>query len=148
MTEHRTSVIEPAELLRLLLVTHLTGWSFWTVVCLPHQWNLSIMIFFFLFRPSEFWGYSSHYAYAESKLALVMSAYKLHHEFSLDKCPVTVNAIHPGVVNTNLYKYVHWSLKCLLDFLAKSLYKVKDTASNGTFYTLPCYRAINWCTSI
>ncbi|KAJ8298115.1 hypothetical protein KUTeg_024646 [Tegillarca granosa] len=87
-----------------------------------------------LVRPSKCWGYSSHYAYAESKLAIVMSTYRLHHEFLLDKCPVTVNAIHPGVVNTDLYRYVHWSLKWLLDFLATLLYKTPEEGADGILY--------------
>ncbi|XP_073472502.1 polyprenol dehydrogenase isoform X2 [Aquarana catesbeiana] len=52
--------------------------------------------------------YSSHGAYAQSKLALVLFTYYLQHQLTAEGCYVTANSVDPGVVNTNLYQHVSW----------------------------------------
>ncbi|KAF7253320.1 Dehydrogenase/reductase SDR family member on chromosome X [Varanus komodoensis] len=55
--------------------------------------------------------YSPHGAYAQSKLALVLFAYRLQHLLTAEGSHVTVNVVDPGVVNTDLYKHVFWATK-------------------------------------
>lgn len=57
--------------------------------------------------------YSRYHAYAQSKLALIMFTYKLHHYLTSKLIGsnfdwITVNCLHPGVVLTNLYCHVDW----------------------------------------
>ncbi|XP_025086778.1 dehydrogenase/reductase SDR family member on chromosome X-like [Pomacea canaliculata] len=70
------------------------------------------------------WSYSSHNAYAVSKLAIVMYTYALSRKLAVRNSPVTVNAVHPGIVDTNLYCHVHppisWALGILKNFLFMS----------------------------
>lgn len=46
--------------------------------------------------------YSKHRAYIESKLAQVMFTYSLQSFLDAENAYVTVNSVHPGVVNTDL----------------------------------------------
>jgi NAD(P)-dependent dehydrogenase (short-subunit alcohol dehydrogenase family) len=66
-------------------------------------------------------GYSGREAYNQSKLANVLFTYELGRR--LDNDLVTVNALHPGFVNTNIAKD-HWLVGPLLSvihfFFAKS----------------------------
>uniref|UniRef100_A0A3B4WQ61 Dehydrogenase/reductase (SDR family) X-linked n=1 Tax=Seriola lalandi dorsalis TaxID=1841481 RepID=A0A3B4WQ61_SERLL len=62
--------------------------------------------------------YSSHGAYAQSKLALVLFTYHLQEQMTAGGFPVTVNAVDPGMVDTALYDNL-WSLvrSCKVLFL-------------------------------
>lgn len=53
--------------------------------------------------------YSSYFSYAQSKLAQVMFTQSLARYFRLERIPVTANCVHPGIVDTNLYKRVLWA---------------------------------------
>uniref|UniRef100_A0A3Q3VYA9 Dehydrogenase/reductase (SDR family) X-linked n=1 Tax=Mola mola TaxID=94237 RepID=A0A3Q3VYA9_MOLML len=53
--------------------------------------------------------YSSHGAYAQSKLALVLFTYYLQEQLTAGGFPVVVNAVDPGMVDTALYDNL-WSL--------------------------------------
>ncbi|XP_068447071.1 dehydrogenase/reductase SDR family member on chromosome X [Clinocottus analis] len=53
--------------------------------------------------------YSSHGAYSQSKLALVLFTYHLQERLAAGGLPVTVNAVDPGMVDTALYDNL-WSL--------------------------------------
>ncbi|XP_069493127.1 polyprenol dehydrogenase isoform X2 [Ambystoma mexicanum] len=55
--------------------------------------------------------YSPHGAYAQSKLALVLFTYHLHHHLTEEGSHVTANAVDPGVVNTELYKNTSWPVR-------------------------------------
>ncbi|XP_062384017.1 dehydrogenase/reductase SDR family member on chromosome X isoform X2 [Sardina pilchardus] len=48
--------------------------------------------------------YSSHGAYSQSKLALVMFTYYLHEQLAAGDVPVSTNAVDPGMVDTALYQ--------------------------------------------
>jgi NAD(P)-dependent dehydrogenase (short-subunit alcohol dehydrogenase family) len=48
-------------------------------------------------------------AYANSKLANIL--FTIHLEKLLSGSGVTVNALHPGVVQTDIWRYMHWSLR-------------------------------------
>ncbi|XP_072143699.1 polyprenol dehydrogenase-like [Dermacentor andersoni] len=53
--------------------------------------------------------YSSYFAYAQSKLAQVMFTQSLARYCRVEHIPVTANCLHPGIVDTNLYKRVFWA---------------------------------------
>ncbi|TNN39304.1 Dehydrogenase/reductase SDR family member on chromosome X [Liparis tanakae] len=53
--------------------------------------------------------YSSHGAYSQSKLALVLFTYRLQEQLAASGAPVTANAVDPGMVDTALYDNL-WSL--------------------------------------
>ncbi|KAM7365228.1 hypothetical protein PAMP_016173 [Pampus punctatissimus] len=53
--------------------------------------------------------YSSHGAYSQSKLALVLFTYHLQEQLTAGGFRVTVNAVDPGMVDTALYNNL-WSL--------------------------------------
>ncbi|KAJ8415136.1 hypothetical protein AAFF_G00008340 [Aldrovandia affinis] len=48
--------------------------------------------------------YSSHGAYSQSKLALVLFTYCLQQRLTARGFPITANAVDPGMVNTDLYQ--------------------------------------------
>jgi dehydrogenase/reductase SDR family protein X len=50
--------------------------------------------------------YSAHAAYAQSKLALLMFSYTLASKLRDAKHNIDVHAVHPGVVDTALYRHV------------------------------------------
>eukprot|EP00058_Branchiostoma_floridae_P023733 XP_002609223.1 hypothetical protein BRAFLDRAFT_90676 [Branchiostoma floridae] len=56
-------------------------------------------------------NYSPHAGYAQSKLANVLTAYELQRRLLADQSHVTANALHPGVVNSDLYQHVMWPMR-------------------------------------
>lgn len=69
-------------------------------------------------------SYSSHGAYAQSKLALVLLTYYLQEQMTAGGFPVTVNAVDPGMVDTALYDNL-WSLaQAAKKPVAKILFRV------------------------
>lgn len=69
--------------------------------------------------------YSSHGAYSQSKLALVLFTYYLQEQLTASSCCVTVNAVDPGMVDTALYDNL-WTLVQLLKRpVAKILFRVR-----------------------
>nr|XP_033803373.1 zinc finger BED domain-containing protein 1 isoform X3 [Geotrypetes seraphini] len=70
--------------------------------------------------------YSSHGAYAQSKLALVLFTYQLQHHLTATRCPVTANAVDPGVVNTELYKNLNWAGKVIKWMTAWFFFKTPE----------------------
>ncbi|KAG8511860.1 Zinc finger BED domain-containing protein 1, partial [Galemys pyrenaicus] len=62
-------------------------------------------------------GYSSHGAYAQSKLALVFFSYHLQRLLQAQGSHVTANVADPGVVDTELYKHVFWGRSILKKLL-------------------------------
>lgn len=68
--------------------------------------------------------YSSHGAYSQSKLALVLFTYYLQEQMMTGGFPVTVNAVDPGMVDTALYDNL-WTLAQMLKRpVAKILFRV------------------------
>ncbi|XP_041128279.1 dehydrogenase/reductase SDR family member on chromosome X-like isoform X4 [Polyodon spathula] len=67
--------------------------------------------------------YSSHRAYAQSKLALVLFTYYLQHRLTAEGSHVTTNAVDPGVVNTDLYQNICWPAQRLKGLVAGLLFR-------------------------
>ncbi|CAH1267158.1 DHRSX [Branchiostoma lanceolatum] len=55
--------------------------------------------------------YSPHARYAQSKLAIILTTNELQRRLLADQSHVTANALHPGVVNSDLYQHVMWPLR-------------------------------------
>jgi len=76
--------------------------------------------------------YSKYRAYSESKLAQIMFTYSLQSYLSLEEANVTVNCVHPGVVNTELMTKV-----LLLPSLGSIFFKTaKEGAETATYVAL------------
>ncbi|XP_023282738.1 dehydrogenase/reductase SDR family member on chromosome X-like isoform X1 [Seriola lalandi dorsalis] len=78
--------------------------------------------------------YSSHGAYAQSKLALVLFTYHLQEQMTAGGFPVTVNAVDPGMVDTALYDNL-WSLaQAMKKPVAKTLFRTPAEGASTTVY--------------
>ncbi|XP_060067663.1 dehydrogenase/reductase SDR family member on chromosome X-like [Ylistrum balloti] len=78
--------------------------------------------------------YSPHAAYADSKLAIVLATYYLDANLRAENSKVSINAVHPGIVNTPLYRHVHWGIKWLLDVVARLTYKTPVQGADGILF--------------
>ncbi|XP_072307484.1 polyprenol dehydrogenase [Eucyclogobius newberryi] len=78
--------------------------------------------------------YSSHGAYAQSKLALVLFSYFLQEQLISGGFPVTVNAVDPGMVDTALYDNL-WTLAQMLKRpVAKILFRTPAEGASTTVF--------------
>ena len=58
-------------------------------------------------RKCEYWyQYSSHASYCDSKLAIIASSYAMDRKLREDSESVSVCAVHPGVVKSNLWRHL------------------------------------------
>ncbi|XP_067349320.1 dehydrogenase/reductase SDR family member on chromosome X isoform X6 [Channa argus] len=79
--------------------------------------------------------YSSHGAYSQSKLALVLFTYYLQEQLTAGGFPLTVNAVDPGMVDTALYNNL-WSLaQALKKPVAKILFRTPAEGASTAIYT-------------
>ena len=70
--------------------------------------------------------YSAHAAYMQSKMALLMWTLTLQRELHATGASyVTVNAVHPGVVNTNLYQHTNCLFR-VAKFFCGRVMKVRE----------------------
>ncbi|KAK3800256.1 hypothetical protein RRG08_018866 [Elysia crispata] len=78
-------------------------------------------------------SYSSFAAYQQSKLANVLHALELSNR--LKGTGVTVNSVHPGIVNTELARYMNSAcMKCLLVPLAKFVLLSPEQGAQTTLH--------------
>ncbi|XP_078099535.1 polyprenol dehydrogenase isoform X2 [Sander vitreus] len=78
--------------------------------------------------------YSSHGAYAQSKLALVLFTYHLQEQLTAGGFPVTVSAVDPGMVDTALYDNL-WSIAQVLKKpVAKILFRTPAEGASISVY--------------
>jgi len=77
-----------------------------------------------------FHGYSTHYipsaSYAQSKLAQVIFTKSLDSKLRKHNIPVQVHAVHPGLVNTDLFNGTF--LKKIAPWIPSLLFKVAFSA--------------------
>ncbi|XP_071320734.1 polyprenol dehydrogenase [Trachinotus anak] len=79
--------------------------------------------------------YSSHGAYSQSKLGLVLFTYYLQEQLTAGGFPVTVNAVDPGMVDTALYDNL-WTLAQMLKKpVAKTLFRTPAEGASTAVYT-------------
>ncbi|XP_055521112.1 dehydrogenase/reductase SDR family member on chromosome X [Leucoraja erinacea] len=79
-------------------------------------------------------GYSSHGAYAQSKLALVLFSYQLQQRLAADGSYVTSNVVDPGVVSTDLYKHTTWLFKLCKWLTSWLLFKTPSQGASTVIY--------------
>ncbi|KAG7235417.1 hypothetical protein INR49_002728 [Caranx melampygus] len=78
--------------------------------------------------------YSSHGAYAQSKLGLVLFTYYLQEQLAAGGFHVSVNAVDPGMVDTALYNNL-WSLaQALKKPVAKTLFRTPAEGASTAIY--------------
>uniref|UniRef100_A0A672HXE0 Dehydrogenase/reductase (SDR family) X-linked n=1 Tax=Salarias fasciatus TaxID=181472 RepID=A0A672HXE0_SALFA len=78
--------------------------------------------------------YSSHGAYAQSKLALVLFTYQLQERLSAGGFSVTASAVDPGMVDTALYDNL-WSLaQALKRPVAKVLFRTPAEGASVSIF--------------
>ncbi|XP_031414706.1 dehydrogenase/reductase SDR family member on chromosome X isoform X2 [Clupea harengus] len=75
--------------------------------------------------------YSSHGAYAQSKLALVMFTYALHEQLSAGVFPVSASAVDPGMVDTDLYQNLCSPAQTPAEGASTALYAALATELEG-----------------
>ncbi|XP_072118760.1 polyprenol dehydrogenase isoform X2 [Mobula birostris] len=80
-------------------------------------------------------SYSSHGAYAQSKLALVLFSYQLQQRLAAEGSHVTSNVVDPGVVNTNLYKHTTWLFKLCKWLFSWLLFQTPSQGASTVIYT-------------
>ncbi|XP_053273394.1 dehydrogenase/reductase SDR family member on chromosome X [Pleuronectes platessa] len=78
--------------------------------------------------------YSSHGAYAQSKLALVLFTYYLQEQLSAAGSPVIVNAVDPGMVDTALYDNLYTLAQMLKKPVAKILFRTPAEGASVAVY--------------
>lgn len=69
--------------------------------------------------------YSPYSGYSQSKLANILFTYELQKRLEERESPVTANAVHPGVVNTDLFQHIPWIMRMPQNVLAYFLFKVR-----------------------
>ncbi|KAK5875109.1 hypothetical protein CesoFtcFv8_027633 [Champsocephalus esox] len=78
--------------------------------------------------------YSSHGAYSQSKLALVLFTYYLQEQMMAGGLPVIANAVDPGMVDTALYDNL-WSLaQAMKKPVAKILFRTPAEGASIAVY--------------
>lgn len=78
--------------------------------------------------------YSSHGAYSQSKLALVLFTYYLQEQLTASGFSVTANAVDPGMVDTALYDNL-WTLAQMLKKpVAKLLFRTPAEGASTAIY--------------
>ena len=66
--------------------------------------------------------YSGHAAYSQSKLAVCMLTAGLSRRLATSSLPVCINTVHPGIVNTGLYRHVNCLLLAVQKVIAPILF--------------------------
>ncbi len=82
--------------------------------------------------------YSAHRAYANSKLCVLMLSLELATRFQASNIPVLVTAVHPGVVDTPLYRHIHPCLRPLQSILAHAFFRSPKTAALTLLHAMTC----------
>ncbi|XP_060792705.1 dehydrogenase/reductase SDR family member on chromosome X-like isoform X3 [Neoarius graeffei] len=79
--------------------------------------------------------YSSHASYARSKLAQLLFTYHLHQKLQSVGCDaVTVNAVDPGMVDTELYCHMSFPEKLAQKLIACLLFRTPAQAAHTAVY--------------
>lgn len=78
--------------------------------------------------------YSPYLSYSQSKLANILFTYELDKRLKEQNSPVTANAVHPGVVNTDLFQYVHWIVRVPQNLLAYFFFMTPKQGADNSLY--------------
>lgn len=83
-------------------------------------------------------GYIASAAYAQSKLAQLLSTVHMSRMFTENQIPVNVFAVHPGIVNTELFDGT--AIKTIFPWVPRLLFKVCFSYSNFIVKNSFCYK--------
>lgn len=91
--------------------------------------------------------YSSHGAYSQSKLALVLFTYYLQERFTAGGYPVTANVVDPGMVDTDLYQNLCGPAQAAKRPVAKMLFRSPAEGASTAIYaaTAPELEGVGGC---
>lgn len=78
--------------------------------------------------------YSPYSGYSQSKLANILFTYELQKRLEERESPVTANAVHPGVVNTDLFQHIPWIMRMPQNVLAYFLFKTPQQGAENSIY--------------
>lgn len=81
-------------------------------------------------------GYSSFYAYGQSKLANILHAKELTNRLKEEGVNITVNALHPGVISTNLARHSTFMTVCIHGVFGAIQKNIPQGASTTCFVAL------------
>ncbi|KAI3756420.1 hypothetical protein L1987_56240 [Smallanthus sonchifolius] len=81
--------------------------------------------------------YNSYYAYGQSKLAVILHAKELARCLKEEGADITINALHPGVIATNLSRHSSFMSICLYGIFKHFQKNIPQGASTT------CYLALN-----
>ncbi|CAN8006976.1 unnamed protein product, partial [Ixodes hexagonus] len=86
--------------------------------------------------------YSPYHGYAQSKLAQVMFTESLARHLHSQGLHVTVNCVHPGIVDTDLYQMVSWS-----PLVSGLFFRTPTEGAETTLYAAlsPAMEGVNGC---
>lgn len=120
--DSQTNIVNPQ--LWAIINLHGSVWS-WQI-CMSH-WEFvhALMIVSSPPLPVSRKYYSSHGAYSQSKLALVLFTYYLQEQLMAGGFPVIVNAVDPGMVDTALYDNLWTLAQAMKKPVAKILFRVR-----------------------
>ncbi|XP_051882118.1 dehydrogenase/reductase SDR family member on chromosome X [Pristis pectinata] len=79
-------------------------------------------------------SYSSHGAYAQCKLALVLFSYQLQQRLAVEGSYVISNVVDPGVVNTDLYRHTTWLFKLCKWLTSWLLFQTPSQGASTVIY--------------
>ncbi|KAI7747642.1 hypothetical protein M8C21_032535, partial [Ambrosia artemisiifolia] len=82
-------------------------------------------------------SYNSYYAYGQSKLANILHAKELTRRLKEEGADITINALHPGVIATNLARHTTF-ISVLQNMVLKHFQKNIPQGASTT-----CYLALN-----
>ncbi|KAH7285165.1 hypothetical protein KP509_33G016100 [Ceratopteris richardii] len=80
-------------------------------------------------------GYSTHKAYGQSKLALMLHANELSRRLTQEKANVTINSVHPGAVATKIARH-HTLLAFATSLFSVFLKSIAQGAATQCFVAL------------
>ncbi|KAJ8437210.1 hypothetical protein Cgig2_012479 [Carnegiea gigantea] len=78
-------------------------------------------------------GYNSWRAYGQSKLANILHANQLTKHLKDDGVEITANSLHPGAINTNLFRHISW-MNGVVRMMGKFVLKSVEQGAATTCY--------------
>lgn len=81
-------------------------------------------------------SYSFWHAYGQSKLANILHAKELARQFQEEGVNLTVNAVHPGAILTNISRHLHRQHSCIIMLKSIFLKSIPQGAATQCFVAL------------
>ncbi|KAL4217144.1 short-chain alcohol dehydrogenase [Mactra antiquata] len=85
-------------------------------------------------RSRKWYEYSSHKGYADAKLMIIAAANKLNKQLREDNSYVTVNSLHPGVIQSGLWKHTLAIHRILMGILGQYTFLTTEQGADNVLY--------------